>query len=196
MNHSFKQFSWKHLLIFLLVSGCVTIVRGQSRFHIDLDYHYNLGLSESFMDITLKRDKYHMGGHSLRLSTRYDVSRLWSAGIGIGLDRYTKPDYNTMPVFATVRYKALEKVPDAYVFADMGYAIKSGEFTKGLTGSLGIGYTHMFARHFGLNFQIAYNLKRFNDIPTYIYNVDKGETTYSKENSTRHSLSFGIGVTF
>lgn len=85
MNHSFKQFSWKHLLIFLLVSGCVTIVCGQSRFHIDLDYHYNLGLSESFMDITLKRDKYHMGGHSLRLSTRYDVSRLWSAGIGIGL---------------------------------------------------------------------------------------------------------------
>ena len=109
-----------------------------------------------------------MGGHSLRLSTRYDVSRLWSAGIGIGLDRYTEPDYNTMPVFATVRYKALEKVPDAYVFADMGYAIKAGDFTKGLTGSLGIGYTHMFARHFGLNFQIAYNLKRFNDIPTYI----------------------------
>ena len=97
------------------------------------------------MDITLKRDKYHMGGHSLRLSTRYDVSRLWSAGIGIGLDRYTEPDYNTMPVFATVRYKALEKVPDAYVFADMGYSIKSGDFTKGLTGSLGIGYTHMFA---------------------------------------------------
>ena len=156
MNHSFKSFSWKHLLIFLLVSGCVTIVRGQSRFHIDLDYHYNLGLS----------------------------------------DRYTEPDYNTMPVFATVRYKALEKVPDAYVFANMGYAIKSGEFTKGLTGSLGIGYTHMFAKHFGLNFQIAYNLKRFNDIPTYIYNVDKGETTYSKENTTRHSLSFGIGVTF
>ena len=81
------------------------------------------------MDITLKRNEYHMGGHSLRLSTRYDVSRLWSAGIGIGLDRYTEPDYNTMPVFATVRYKALEKVPDAYVFADMGYAIKSGEFT-------------------------------------------------------------------
>ncbi len=136
-----------------------------------------------------------MGGNSIQFTPRYDITRRWSAGIGIGLSRYTNLDYNTMPVYATVRYKAIEKVPDLYLFTDLGYALKVGDFTKGFTGNIGIGYTHMFKKHFGLNFQIAYNLKRFNDVPVYIYNVESQETRYFNENTTRHSLSFGVGIT-
>ena len=94
-----------------------------------------------------------------------------------------------------MRYKAIEKVPDLYLFSDLGYALKVGDFTKGFTGNIGIGYTHMFKKHFGLNFQIAYNLKRFNDIPTIIYDANLQETHYGTTNSTRHSLSFGVGIT-
>ena len=147
------------------------------------------------MGLTLKRDQFKMGGNSLQFTPRYDITEKWSAGMGFALSRYTNLDYNTLPVYATVRYKAIEKVPDLYLFTDIGYALKIGDFTKGFTGNIGIGYTHMFKRHFGLNFQIAYNLKRFNDIPTYINDIDSQATRFTYANSTRHSLSFGVGVT-
>jgi hypothetical protein len=147
------------------------------------------------MGQTLKRSQYKTGGNSIQFTPRYDITHKWSAGIGIGLSRYTNLDYNTLPVYATVRYKAIEKVPDLYLFSDLGYALKVGDFTKGFTGNIGIGYTHMFKKHFGLNFQIAYNLERFNDIPTIIYDANLQETHYGTTNSTRHSLSFGVGIT-
>lgn len=195
MTQSRKSGYRKIILAIVLAVGGLTAIKGQSRFHFDIDYHYNLGLCEKIMGETLKRGQYKMGGNSIQFTPRYDITRQWSAGIGIGLSRYTNLDYNTMPVYATVRYKAIEKVPDLYLFTDLGYALKVGDFTKGFTGNIGIGYTHMFKKHFGLNFQIAYNLKRFNDIPVYVYDVDTHETHYLNGNSTRHSLSFGIGVT-
>lgn len=186
----------KYLLVILLQIACATTALGQSKFHVDVDYHYALGLNEHFGGTSLSRGRYKMGGHSVHLASRYDVSPRWSAGVGIGIDRYTKPNYNTMPVYATVRYKMLKEVPEVYAFADLGYAIKVGDYTQGCTGNIGVGYTHMFAKHFGLNFQVAYNLKRFTSIPTYIYNVESGDITFTEESSTRHSLSFGIGLTF
>ncbi len=195
MAHSVKSDFQKVLLAIILTMGGLSAAKGQSKFHFDIDYHYNLGLCEKMMGLTLKRDQYKMGGNSLQFTTRYDITPIWSAGMGFGLSAYTNLDYNTLPVYTTVRYKAIEKVPDLYLFTDLGYALKVGDFTKGFTGNIGIGYTHMFKRHFGLNFQIAYNLKRFNDIPTYIYNANTQETRYCNTNNTRHSLSFGIGVT-
>ena len=185
----------KVVLAVLMAVCCLSTTKGQGKFHFDIDYHYNLGLCENIMGETLKRGQYKMGGNSVQLSSRYDITPRWSAGMGIGLSRYTNLDYNTLPVFATVRYKAMEKVPNLYIFTDLGYALKVGDFTKGFTGNIGIGYTHMFKKHFGLNFQIAYNLKRFNDVPVYIYDVDSHETHLFNENSTRHSLSFGVGIT-
>ena len=101
-----------------------------------------------------------------------------------------------MPIFATVRCKAIKTVPELYAFSDLGYAVKVGDYSKGFTGSLGIGYTYSFAKHLGVNFQIAYNLKCFDDLPTYTIDTYLNRTTYSEEDATRHSLSFGIGLTF
>lgn len=196
MKHITNNGLWKTLLMLLLSFGSATTVMGQSKLHVDVDYHYNLGLSENFMGYTLSRNNYNMGGHSIHLTSRYDISTLWSAGIGIGLDRYTEPEYNTMPIFATVRYKIIRKIPDLYTYTNIGYALKGGNYTKGFTGDIGIGYTHMLAKHFGLNIQIGYNLKRFTNIPVYSYDDKSGEETLNEESSTRHSLSFGIGLTF
>lgn len=180
----------------VLFFGCATTLLGQSKFHFDIDYHYNLGLTEKIMGMTLSRGKYNMGGHSLHLTSRYDITPLWSVGWGFGLDRYTEMEYNTLPVYATARYKIIKEMPALYTFTDLGYAIKNGDFTKGFMGNLGIGYTYMLAKHFGLNFQIAYNLKRFTNIPIHIYNEDTGQSYYNEVKSTRHSLSFGVGLSF
>lgn len=184
---------------FLLASAFLisaVVANGQSRVHFDVDYHYNLGLSQRIFHKNYGRGEYDMGGHSLHLTGRYDISERLSAGVGIGLDRYTSPENNTLPVFATFRYNVLRTVPQSYVFSDIGYGIGSSEiFTKGAMWNLGIGYTKMLARHFGLNFQVAYGLKGFRD--TYSTVDDTNMTqTFQKSTSLRHSISFGVGLTF
>ena len=80
----------------------------------------------------------------------------------------------------------------------MGYAIAPsfGDFYKGFTGKLGVGYTVNLAKNFGLNFQVAYDYKDFRDIYYGYINADTQMPTIYKSNSTRQSLSFGVGVTF
>jgi len=179
-----------------MIAACLAMPSwGREKLHFDVDYHYNLGLSERLAGTTLSRSDYGLGGHSLHLSARYDVATRWSAGVGIGLDRYTEPDYNTMPIFATVRFVPLTTIPSAYAFADLGYSTRAWSCVEGMVGNLGVGYTYMISRHFGLNFQVAYNLKRFHEsYQTWLSDADGyGETSM---NSTRHSLSFGVGLTF
>lgn len=120
--------------------------------------------------------------------------------IGIGADRYTHPDFNTIPIYGTFRYSPITKIPKGYLYTNLGYGCFANEaISSGWMWDLGIGYTKMFRKHFGLNFQIGYNLKEFADIPSYRYDIDSENTviTYlGKVKDLRHSLSFGIGMVF
>ena len=60
------------------------------------------------------------------------------------------------------------------------------DFTPGVLFNLGVGYTKMFAKHFGVNFQLGYNLKQFKYTHSNIPNLE----------ATRHSVIFGLGLTF
>lgn len=179
------------------------------RFHFDVDYHFNLGLSEKYEDVTLTRSDCNMKGNSLHFTGRYDITKKLSAGLGFGLDRYLNPDYNTFPVFATLRYAPVKSAYGAYLFTDFGYSIGTGkpdfdsvsgllnfaDFSSGALWNLGIGYTKMFKKHFGLNFQIAYNYKTFRNA----YGITTGDyPEYTTEwfDGTRHSISFGMGIAF
>lgn len=176
--------------------------QAQSRFHFDIDYHYSLGLSTSFENGNGSRhwgrSDYKMGGNSLRFTGRYDMNDMISAGLGFGWDRYTEPDYNTLPVFVTLRYKPIQTLKNAYCFTDLGYGIKPKEtHESGFLMNLGIGYTKMLSAHFGLNLQIAYNYKIFDDSIMSLITNEKGEVIdCGLFDSIRHSISFGIGVTF
>lgn len=174
-----------------------TQAQAQSKFHFDVDYHYNLGLSTSFGTLSGHhgRSDYKMGGHSIHFTGRYDVSDMFSAGVGFGWDRYTEPEYNTLPVFATLRYKPIKSLGDAYCFVDLGGGVKQTDtYNSGFLINLGVGYTKMFSAHFGLNFQVAYNYKVFNNAVVSAVPDASGNDEYFDEK--RHSLSFGIGVTF
>lgn len=195
INNSISRLS----LSLILGGATVMSMKAQSKFHVDIDYHYNLGLSMHQFGKTYGRSDYNMGGHSLRLSTRYDVAPKFSVGAGIGLERYTADDYdyNTLPIYATLRYKPLKSLAGAYVFTDIGYAVSpSSDFYKGFTDKLGIGYTVKVTRHFGVNFQVAYDFKDFRDITTGYIDYDTQKPVFYNTNTTRHSLSFGVGVTF
>lgn len=186
------------IFVSAIVTSLISVTAlAQSKLHIDLDYQYSLGMSEKFAGNTYNRDSYKMGGNLLQVAARYDIATQWSVGIGMGLARYTEPDFNTYPLFATSRYKPIRKLPQAYLFTDLGYGLKlADDSNPGFSGKLGVGYTWMLMRHFGLNFQIAYDLKNFRDITTAYYNEATDKTEFYKSNSTRHSISFGIGLTF
>ena len=166
----------------------------QNKLHFDLDYNYNLGLSMHTKYASIKRSEYKMGGHALHFAARYDVMSRLSVGAGVGLNLYTTPDFNVLPIYATLRYKPFRKTLKPYVFSDLGYCVGDNDkFRNGFTSRWGIGYTHMFRKHFGMNFQLGYNLEAIHD--TYliwtendVYNV-KGTTK-------RHSITLGVGLTF
>lgn len=170
-------------------------IKKEAKFHVVLDYHYNFGLAskEKWWD-----NGERTGGHSLHLTALYDITPKIAAGIGIGADRYTHPNFNTFPIYGTFRYSPITKIPKGYLYTNLGYGCFANEaISPGWVWDLSIGYTKMFRKHFGLNFQIGYNLKEFADIPSYEYNADTGNTTYSgKIKDLRHSLSLGIGIVF
>lgn len=185
-------------IIILMIALGTNRVHAQSKFHFDIDYHYNLGLSTSYDDGHWGRGDYKMGGNSIHFTGRYDVSDKLSTGLGFGWDRYTEPDYNTLPIFATLRYQPVTTFKNAYCFTDLGYGIKPKEtYNSGFLMNLGIGYTKMCSAHFGINFQIAYNYKVFNDgIMSIITNEAGYQVDCEYLDNIRHSISFGIGITF
>ena len=191
-------FRSKLILFTLLLCTCNLPILSQSKINILLDYHYQLGLSErnSYQyHITRKDSKMH--GNSLHLTALYNFTEQISAGIGIGADRYESPGYNTFPLFATLHYSPFEKITNLYFYTDLGYAIIDKKTTHtGALWNLGVGYKKMFRPHFGLNFQIGYNLKKIRDIDYYHYIVETEELYHYKRNNTRNSLSFGVGLIF
>lgn len=118
------------LMSFLLLAGCTSLASQavnpkssdtpalqvstsqlkNSRFHIVLDYHYNLGLSQRIGSQTQGRNEtYRMGGNSLHLTALYDFTEKFSAGAGIGADGIQiqiSIRSRSMPPSATVRFPA------------------------------------------------------------------------------------------
>lgn len=90
--------------LFFFLVYCVQDLSSQSRFHIELDCHYIFGLSERGEFANFSRNEYKMYGNSLHLSGNYKFSDAWSAGIGIGADRFENPGYNTFPNVLEIVY--------------------------------------------------------------------------------------------
>lgn len=185
-------------LIIALFLLQLSATKAQNKFHIALDYHYNLGVSERYWGHSFGRSQSEMYGNSLHLTALYDITSRVSTGIGIGADQYENPGYSTFPIFGTFRYRPLLKHLNGYVFTDLGYGVfKREDIQPGWLWNAGIGYTKMFRKHFGLNLQLGYNLKEFGDIPSYEIDFEKQEINFvGKKSSVRHSISLGIGLVF
>ena len=182
-------------MISLLQAGAVM---AQSKFNVVLDYHYNLGIKQRYNGSSFGRDQYKMSGNSLHLTALYHATPRISAGIGIGADRYEGPEFNTFPIYGAFRYRPLKNFLNAYVYTNLGYSVfENKHIASGLMWDAGIGYTKMFRKHFGLNFQLGYNLKQFRNVPGYEYDWDKQELIYlGKKSCFRNSISFGAGLVF
>jgi hypothetical protein len=195
------------LVIAIVLSFVSASAVQPAKFQVALDYHYNLGLSQHMAGWT---DNTGTHGNSLHLSLLYHINAAYTVGIGVGMDRY-EPGANTLPLFATFRYRPFSntKFADFYAFTNLGYSVSSDDgldLTPGFMGDLGIGWSKMFRKHFGINLQIGYNLKQFRlpvnyyyDYDYYDYNSGDDYVTYPEFTHMslwRHSLSFGFGLVF
>ncbi|MFS2583734.1 hypothetical protein [Bacteroides uniformis] len=181
------------LCVFVMFPLCAG---AQSKVNVFLDYQYRFGLHEKLENYSISRGKSHMYGNALHLSALYNFTKQFSAGAGIGADRYESPGYNTFPLFASVHFSPFKRHAGFYVFTNIGYALfaKQGTY-NGWMFDVGIGYKKMFSRHFGLNFQLGYNWKQFKGGGDY--GVMVGDVIqYKKADSYRSSLTAGVGLIF
>lgn len=165
----------------------------QDKVNFIFDYHYNLGVTQKYWGETYHRGEHKMGGNSLQLYALYNMNQLLSAGAGIGLEHYNKPNSTAIPLFVTGRVRPLEYYKEAYVYSNLGYSFFS---RSGWLWSLGLGYTWNVSEFFGLNFQFGYQLNQFRkmNINDFGYDIDTPKSI--KKNLVRNSLSFGIGLVF
>jgi hypothetical protein len=187
------------------------VAQNDARFHVELDYGYHAGLSESLNHYNFK-SQGTLGGHSLTINALYNIRPDMTVGVGYGLTRFTRRyqgDNNTMPLYATFRYRPLATHRAFYAYTDLGYTLlndrENHNFTGGFLGGIGVGYQLMFKRHFGLNFKLGYGIQQFARTPVVVSINEKtdqatGNTfidaTYDYRSLWRHSILFGLGLVF
>lgn len=80
-------------------------------------------------------------GYSLQSINGYFFSPYFSAGLGVGLDGYHNPNFNTLPAFLDLRAYLNDGAASPYIYADYGTLIKvEGGKNNGTIFNFGLGY--------------------------------------------------------
>jgi hypothetical protein len=78
---------------------------------------------------------------SLQTINGYFFSPYFSAGLGIGLDGYSNPNINTMPLFIDLRLYLSDQISSMYLYTDFGSLIRIENGPKrGRMFNIGAGY--------------------------------------------------------
>ena len=78
---------------------------------------------------------------SLQTISGHFFSPYFSTGLGIGLDGYHDPNYNTLPIFLDLRFYFNDGISSPYLFTDYGTLVKveNGK-NNGTIFNIGFGY--------------------------------------------------------
>lgn len=173
-------------------------ILAQKKISFNADVAYLFGLQERTDYGNFSRSDFDMSGASLHLSALYKISDSFSAGAGIGLDRYDHPGYNTLPIFLKANYSPLKSCRELYLFSDLGRCIGTSDFIKGTMLDAGFGYKINLKNNWRINFKLGYNVnwaegKNKTIIPN---DVDFQYVSFDEIDHTRHSLFIGLGIEF
>lgn len=197
--------------VLILCVAIVSAIGAQAQFHAEIDFRYGLGLSENVIGTDISIDKDLLESYNLSVSGLYEATpQIWAGiGINMGVGNYSVLDLSTTPItlaplmqftpFATVKYRPFVKHLNAYLFTDIGYSVpfkNARFFSEGFMWNIGVGYSWMFFKHFGLNASIGYNLLQIKGISSFYTDPVTNEVKTIEANNLRHSLGFSIGVVF
>ena len=98
--------------------------------------------------------------NSLQSVTGFYLNPNYSVGLGFGLDGYSNPTHNTMPVFLDIRAYLYDEKNTAFFLLNIGGTIGvDGLFRRGSTGEIGFGYKYYTARDLKLIGSINFHAK-------------------------------------
>jgi hypothetical protein len=98
--------------------------------------------------------------NSLQTITGFYLNPNYSLGFGIGLDGYSNPDHNTMPVFLDLRAYLYDEKNTAFFLFNIGSTINAGDlFRRGGLIELGIGYKYYTPRDLKLVGSVNFHAK-------------------------------------
>lgn len=96
-------------------------------------------IGEGVVNTRLPLDK--SVAYSLQTINGYFFSPYFSVGLGIGLDGYKNPNYNTLPIFIDLRTYLDDDKSSPYIFLDYGMLAKIENGTNnGNMFNIGVGY--------------------------------------------------------
>ncbi|MCK9156915.1 MAG: hypothetical protein M0P12_12630 [Paludibacteraceae bacterium] len=168
-------------------------INAQISLHPGIDLAGMIGIKETSDEGNISTSEAQMSATSLRVKLLCDFNTKISSGLGVGLDGYSEPNYNTFPVFATINYFPFKKVK-FFGLLDCGYSPKiNSNYVKGLLFDAGLGYRLQFKKHFGMNFMLYYNAKQFKE--NYRYWIEGTEYEWN-HSAWRHSISVSVGFIF
>jgi len=147
---------------------------------IELGYGLSLSDDGDCYDISFGNSN-KMSISSIRAILGYYITPDLSLGAAIGLNSYSKPGLNILPVFLDVRYHPFNN-KNIQFNGDIGYVLTTSENNRDgkLLADLSVGYILLSNKKVNLIPAIGYNLC------TYEVKADK------KYNQSRHSVLFKI----
>lgn len=184
------------LLIFLISFGSLNNIKGQKKMQTQIDFRYSLGLLEKGQIWNYNRNDAEMYATALRITQLYSLNKNLNVGLGIGVDKFYKPMYNTFPVFSAVQYMPFSyKNSIPYFFTNIGYGLPVQIVNPGLMTDFGFGYKLVNSKQFGLNIQFGYSYQQILaevEISPQPANIIGNPVVFQN----RHSLLFSLGIVF
>ncbi|MEZ4793685.1 MAG: hypothetical protein R2783_09540, partial [Gelidibacter sp.] len=103
-------------------------------------------------------------GYSLQTINGYFFSPYFSAGIGVGLDGYNNPNFNTLPIFLDLRVYFNDEIGSPYLYTDYGTLAKvEGGKNNGTIFNIGLGYKIPIKNRFVIMTDISYSYKTISN---------------------------------
>ncbi|MBT9391848.1 hypothetical protein KLP40_01625 [Hymenobacter sp. NST-14] len=131
----------------------------------------------------------------LRTTLGYFLCPAFSVGLGVGLDRYENPGYNTASLVTDFRYYTRPTASSVFAVATAGYLLLlSNQFAPGATGGLGVGYRFILGRGTHLLLSTGLETHQIRDARLFLLGPTSVETLQS--NLWLKSVSFNTGLLF
>lgn len=169
--------------------------RNQGFFNITKFSYINIGSakletfnpSDGVVVTSLNTDKAH--AYSLQTINGYFFSPNFSAGIGVGLDGYSNPNFNTLPIFLDLRAYFSDEAESYYLFTDYGTMPKiDGGKNNGSIFNIGLGYKFPIKKRLMIVFDLGYSYKSISNDGL---SIRKSESWVQAK-----GIVFGIGIIF
>ncbi len=191
-------------LYICLISGISSLIYAQDEkrnkgFFGAIEAGYLKSLSADGDYISYPSEEWKLYGKSIRFYFGYFINAHFSAGIGLGADRYEKPGANTFPLFIDLRGYLKDSKNTPFLFFDAGNSLKFSEAQeKGFLLDTGLGYKFFVSKRFCLLGSVGYNYKHFPEWWWYTTDTSPNPNpeSYKWAYLNRHSLSFNLGIHF